>query len=181
MRKVLGKTFFERKAPVVAKDLIGAFLVRRIGRKTVAQMVTEVEAYDGFKDMASHAARGKTRRNEIMFGEAGYIYTYFTYGMHWMLNIVTGKPGYPSAVLIRGTSEINGPARLTKALSIDGRLNKRKLGKATGLWFEKDTNLRSPKIIRTPRIGIGYAGEWVEKKWRFVLAKPKKLTKKISP
>jgi len=100
--KILSQKFFEQPALKIAKVLLGKYLVRRIGRKTIKVMITEVEAYDGFKDKASHAARGLTERNKIMFGPAGYWYVYFTYGMHWMLNIVTGREGYPAAVLIRG-------------------------------------------------------------------------------
>ena len=75
----------------IAKSLLGKFLVRRYKGKTKAYLITDVEAYDGFKDKASHAHRGKTERNKIMFGMAGYWYIYFTYGIHWMLNIVTDQ------------------------------------------------------------------------------------------
>ena len=75
-------------------------------------MITETEAYIGPHDLASHAARGRTKRTEVMFGEPGTLYLYFVYGMHWMLNVVTGPVGYPAAVLIRAVQDINGPARL---------------------------------------------------------------------
>jgi len=140
----------------------------------VALMITETEAYDGFSDKASHASRGQTPRNTPMFGEAGTIYVYFTYGRHWMLNIVCGKEKYPAAVLIRGAGEVEGPARLTKALRIDKRLNTKKLSKKDRLWIE-DKGIRVSKktIVATPRIGIAYAGEWAKKPWRFVLLKHK--------
>lgn len=171
-RTVLRKAFFDRPTPTVARDLLGAFLVRRIGKKTLAFMITETEAYHGFQDKASHASRGQTARNTPMFGEAGTIYVYFTYGMHWMLNIVCGKKTYPAAVLIRGVEGINGPARLTKALKIDKSLNAKKLSQQTGLWIEdRGVQVSTKDILRTPRIGIAYAEEWAHKPWRFVLKK----------
>lgn len=172
MRKVLGEEFFNRKAPVVAKELLGKYLVRKVGKQTMAFMISETEAYDGFEDKASHAHRGQTARNAVMFGEPGRIYVYFTYGMHWMLNLICGKKGYPSGVLIRGAGDISGPALLTRALSIDKRLNTLPLSKKSGLWVE-DRGVKVPKkeISMTPRIGIRYAEEWVEIPWRFVMRK----------
>lgn len=170
MRKVLGEDFFERKAPVVAKELLGKFLVRKMGSKEIALMISETEAYDGFEDKASHAHRGQTERNKVMFGRAAHIYVYFTYGMHWMLNLTAGPEGYPSAVLIRAAGEVVGPARLTKALSVDKRLNTLSLSKKTGLWVEdRGVKIATSKIELTPRIGIRYAAEWAEKPWRFVI------------
>src|SRR3989344_2308826 len=99
--KALPQTFFNRPAPLVARELLGKFLVRRYRKRTDAFIITETEAYEGFHDKASHAHRGQTKRNAPMFGDAGYWYVYFTYGMHWLLNIVTRERGYPSAVLIR--------------------------------------------------------------------------------
>jgi len=135
-------------------------------------MITEVEAYDGHKDKASHAFRGRTKRTEIMFGEPGHMYVYFTYGMHWLFNIVTGKKDYPAAILIRGVEGITGPARLTRALRITGVENGKKLGKISGVWIE-DRGVASRKIdiSRTPRIGVPYAKEWAQKPYRFVLKK----------
>jgi len=174
MHKVLRPEFFDRPTPTVAKDLLGKFLVRKVGTGEVALMITETEAYHGFKDQASHASRGQTPRNMPMFSEPSTIYVYFTYGIHWMLNIVCGKKGYPSAVLVRGAGDIIGPARLTKALGIDKSLNTKMLGKKTGLWIEdRGVKIAARQIEKTPRIGIGYAGDWVRKPWRFVLKKPK--------
>jgi len=177
-RKILTKNFFDRKAPIVARELIGKFLVRRIGGKKFALMITETEAYDGFADRASHASRGKTARNAPMFGEAGTIYVYFTYGMHWMLNIVCGKKDYPSAVLIRAAGDITGPARLTKKLHIHKKLNGKRLSRRTGLWIE-DWGVVIPRnhIQKTPRIGIRYAGEWARTPWRFVVTAKKEEKK----
>ncbi len=172
-KNILGPAFFDRPTLTVAKELIGKFLVRKVGEKEVALMITETEAYDGFKDKASHASRGQTPRNAPMFGPPGTIYVYFTYGIHWMLNIVCGPEEYPAAVLIRAAGDISGPARLTKALAIDKSLNAAMLGKKAGLWIEDRGVAITPRdIARTPRIGINYAGEYVGKPWRFVLRLP---------
>ena len=173
-KRVLGASFFDRPTLIVAEDLIGKFLVRSVSGKTVALMITEAEAYDGFEDKASHASRGQTPRNTPMFGKPGTIYVYFTYGMHWMLNIVCGKEKYPAAALIRGVEGTNGPARLTKAFGIDKKLNNIPLSKKSGLWVE-DRGIKFSKvdIKRTGRVGVDYAGEWAKKPWRFVLKKRK--------
>ncbi|MBI2617873.1 DNA-3-methyladenine glycosylase [Candidatus Kaiserbacteria bacterium] len=170
MKKILLSSFFNRKTLLVAEELIGKFLVRRVRGKEKALMICETEAYDGFKDKASHAHRGKTTRNEIMFREAGHIYVYFTYGMHYMLNIVTGNKDYPAAVLLRAVEGVSGPGRLTKKLRIDKKLNGKFLGRKTGLWIEdRGVTIQKKLIRRTPRIGIRYAEEWAKKPYRFVM------------
>ena len=181
-KRVLGASFFDRPTLIVAEDLIGKFLVRSVSGKTVALMITETEAYDGFDDKASHASRGQTPCNTPMFGKPGTIYVYFTYGMHWMLNIVCGKEAYPAAVLIRGVEGVVGPARLTKALHIDKRLNTLPLSKKSGLWIEdRGVNVSKKDILTTPRIGVHYAGEWAHKPWRFVLKKYRRDDKTSPP
>ncbi len=168
---VLAPDFFARGAQAVARDLIGKTLVRRIGGQRIAAEIHETEAYIGPHDLACHAAKGRTARTEVMFGPAGYWYVYFIYGMHWMLNVVTGDVDHPAAVLIRGAGDWTGPARLTKALSIDKALNGARLAKASGLWIE-DRGIAVPRrrIQRTPRIGVDYAGPWAAKPYRYVLA-----------
>lgn len=172
MSKILQKSFFERDTVVVAQDLIGKFLVKRIDGRIVSTKVIETEAYDGFEDKAAHGSRGKTARNEVMFGEAGKFYVYFVYGMHWMLNVVCGKRDFPAAVLIRGVelegSRINGPARLTRYLKVDKAFNDKQASIKTGLWFE-DRGIRFKKrqIMKSKRIGVGYAGDWANKLYRF--------------
>jgi len=171
-RKILTRAFFNRPTLKVAEELIGKFLVRKIGRKEVASMIVETEAYDGPLDLACQARSGKTKRNFPMFEEAGTIYVYFTYGMHWMLNLVTGEKEYPAAVLIRGLADVSGPGRLTKKLKIDKRLNTKKLGKKSGLWVEdRGVKIKKSDIQKTPRIGVSYAGELAKKPYRFILVK----------
>ena len=192
MPKIINKRFFERRTLVVARDLLGKYLCRQVSGKIIRRVITEVEAYDGFKDRASHAHRGETPRNKVMFGPAGYWYVYFTYGMHWMLNIVTGGTGYPAAILIRRCELVNskseirnskqiqisklnpkldGPGKLTKFFKIDGRFNGRPANKKTGLWIEKAENRNKKLDIKSsPRIGVNYAGPiWSKKKYRFYI------------
>lgn len=192
-KKKLNGKFFDRPTLVVAEALLGKFLVSRLpaqaglprksASREIAVMITEVEAYDGFKDSASHASRGKTARNAPMFGKPGRFYVYFTYGMHWMLNIVTREPGYPAAVLIRGgiyvnengeLIAVNGPAKLTKFMKIDGKLSGLPTGVKTGLWLEdRGIKVLKKKIRRRPRVGVDYAGKiWAGKPWRFLIDDP---------
>lgn len=167
--KVVRPEFFDRPPLQVARDLLGKYLVRRFAGKTIAHMIVETEAYDGTHDLACHARSGKTKRNFPMFEHPATIYVYFTYGMHWMLNLVCREKEYPAAVLIRGVEGITGPARLTKALGIDKRLNTKILGKKSGLWVEdRGVKIKRSQYIRTARIGVEYAGIWAKKPWRFV-------------
>lgn len=178
---ILKKGFFERPTLKVAQDLLGKFLCHKLGGPTAKFMITEVEAYDGSDDKASHAHRGKTPRNEPMFGPAGVWYVYFTYGMHFMLNIVTGPKDYPAAVLIRGiqplsfpVAKLDGPGKLTKFLKIDKKFNNKLAIKKTGLWIEsvswrRGVKIKKSQIKTSPRIGVDYAGEWKDKNYRFYL------------
>ncbi len=176
MRKVLTSVFYNRNTLAVAEELIGKFLVRSTRGREVSFMIMETEAYDGFDDRASHAGCSrKTARNAPMFGSPGHWYVYFTYGMHFMLNIVTREKDYPAAVLIRrvesASQRIDGPARLTKALGIDRKLNAARAWRASGLWIEDRGVVVSPRRIqKTPRVGVAYAGPiWANKRWRFIL------------
>jgi DNA-3-methyladenine glycosylase len=171
-RIVKAKAFQSEKTVAVARSLLGKFLVRSTSRGEVARMIVEVEAYDGERDRACHARHGRTVRNAVMYGPGGVWYVYLCYGMHEMLNLVTGPPGYPAAVLIRGIEGARGPGRLTQALAIDRRLNGSACAPESGLWIE-DRGVRLPRsaIQTTPRIGVDYAGPvWAKKPWRFVLA-----------
>lgn len=165
--------FFERPAAKVARELIGKTLVRNLGGVELKLAVTETEAYEGAHDLASHSSKGRTGRTEVMFGLAGRFYIYRIYGLHWMLNIVTGKVDEGAAVLIRGVEGISGPGRVAASLAIDQSFTGKEAARGTGLWFaEALPDARTPRILRTPRIGIDYAGPvWSQKKLRFVLAR----------
>lgn len=173
MKRALGPDFFARPATVVAPDLLGKFLVRRTPEGEAAHLITEAEAYEGLDDRASHASKGKTARAAVMFGPPGHWYVYLVYGMHEMLNIVTGPDGHPSAVLLRGVEGIDGPGRLTKQLGITRAQNTLPAATQTGLWIEdRGVRITPRQIEQTPRIGVAYAGqEWAAKPWRFVLHK----------
>jgi DNA-3-methyladenine glycosylase len=132
-------------------------------------MITEVEAYDGERDQACHANKGRTKRTEVMYQAGGIWYVYLCYGVHEMLNLVTGPADYPAAVLIRGVDGIAGPGRLTKHLQIDRQLNGCPARPKSGLHLE-DTGLEIPRrhLKASPRIGVNYAGpRWAGKPWRF--------------
>jgi DNA-3-methyladenine glycosylase len=171
VRKILPKKFFNRSALVVAEELLGKYLVSTLTGKEEAFMIIETEAYNGIEDLASHASKGKTLRTEVMFGEAGRFYIYLIYGMYYMLNIVTDKVEYPSGVLIRGVEGINGPGKLTKKLGITKQIKSLEARKESGLWFEdRGVMIDSKNIIKTPRIGVDYAGPiWAKKEYRFFI------------
>lgn len=174
MKKILPQSFFQRPVLEVAPKLLGKYLARRLSSgEVIVSKIIEVEAYDGEKDLACHASKGKTPRTAVMYEPGGCWYIYLVYGMYHMLNIVTGEKEYPSAVLIRGIENISGPGRLTKFLNIDKSLNCRKAYRASGLWIE-DREVLIPKadITKMPRIGVNYAGDiWSKKEYRFTLKK----------
>jgi len=185
---ILNKTFYELDTLKVAHALIGKKLVRQIGGLQLSGMIVETEAYCGREDSACHAHRGQTKRNAVMFGPPGHAYVYFTYGMHYLLNIVTEAEGNPCAVLIRailpvdGLEEIearrkrkgpeltNGPAKLCQALGIDKSLNGWDLTAGCQLWVEDYKKISTKLITATSRIGIGYAKEKHRNAlWRFIV------------
>jgi DNA-3-methyladenine glycosylase len=173
----------------VAPDLLGSTLVRVLDGQRISGRIVEVEAYVGPEDTACHASRGRTARNEVMFGEAGHAYVYFTYGMHWMLNVVTERVGYPAAVLIRALEPLEGidvmrrlrgsvadrdlargPARLCQALAIDRAWNGTDLVRGDGLFIEGGIRLGEDDVVASPRIGIDYSADCDrEAPWRFTV------------
>jgi DNA-3-methyladenine glycosylase len=174
-RIVKAKAFRSGKTVAIARSLLGKFLIRSTPRGEMARMITEVEAYDGERDRACHARNGRTARNAVMYEPGGVWYVYLCYGVHELLNLVTGPRGYPAAVLIRGVDGATGPGRLTQTLAIDRRLNGAACAEEGGLWIE-DRGVRVPRsaIKATPRIGVDYAGPvWAKKPWRFVLTPPR--------
>ena len=197
---LLPQSFYNRPTLQVAQDLLGCFLIRKLPSPVIGEglgvryKIVETEAYNGPNDLASHASKGRTPRNEVMFGKPGTIYVYFTYGMHYMLNIVTEKENYPAAVLIRAIEPIahnsqlatrnsiktNGPAKLTKHLKINKSFNCLPIyTKKHGLWVENcDTEIKPSQIKKTTRVGVDYAKEYKNKKWRFYIKNNKFISKK---
>ena len=162
----LGYDFYHRDCPEVAKDLVGKVLV--YNGNTLR--ISETECYCGEDDTACHASKGRTKRTEVMYGKAGTVYIYLCYGMHWMLNIVTGEENQPEAVLIRACAEAPGPGKLTKALGITGQENRSNVVTSDHLWIGDD-GFRC-EIERDRRIGIGYASQKdQERLWRFKIKK----------
>jgi len=166
----LSSEFFNRNTVIVARQLLGKYLIRK-GKKNISAKIIETEAYHGLDDKASHASRGITLRTKIMFGPPGTTYVYLIYGMYHCLNFVTMRKGFPAAVLIRAISAKggDGPGKLCCMLHIDKRLN----GLDTEnnqIWVEDKGEYISPRDIkRNKRIGIEYAGKYKDKLWRFTL------------
>ena len=181
--KPLPRSFSNRNTLIVAQELLGKFLVRRIPEGDIVAKIVEVEAYRGNDDPASHAYKGETPRNQLMFGKPGFAYVYFIYGNHYCLNVTTEPEGVPGAVLIRAVEIVdglevarknreanslvnlsNGPGKLTEALNIS------KIHNGIDLTNPDELFICAPKIIESfetttsKRVGVK-AG--VEKPWRF--------------
>jgi DNA-3-methyladenine glycosylase len=174
----LPREFYDRDTVVVAKELLGKHLVRiggvieRIGR------IVEVEAYLGPHDLAAHSARGRTKRNEVMFGPPGFAYVYMIYGMYFCMNVVTEREGHASAVLLRALEPVrnlagktSGPGLLCKAMGIDKRLNGHDLVSDDFYIAEGRGAEAAPtfQIVKRPRIGVDYAGAWARRHLRFYI------------
>lgn len=186
--EILPERFYNRNVVNVARDLLGKRLVRIMDGRRISGIITETEAYDGTKDLACHARVGKTKRNAVMFGPAGRAYVYFTYGIHWCLNVVTGEQDYPAAVLIRAMKPLeglailaenrklvdqknwtNGPAKLTQAMKINRDQNGIDITRRDeNLWIETGWEIEESLIQTGPRIGIANTPEpWRSMPWRF--------------
>ena len=164
--------FYSKRAPELAPSLIGKLLCRKVrddnGEHIVKLRITETECYFGEDDTACHAHKGKTERTKTMYLQGGIAYVYLCYGMHYMLNVVSGPDGYPEAVLIRGVEGYNGPGRLTKALKIDRSLNGEDLVLSEELWIEDDGYCS--EYVEGKRVGIDYATEEYRNiLWRYTM------------
>ena len=160
--------FYHRPCLEVARDLVGKVLVHKTGNGELRLRISETEGYCGEADTACHAHKGRTKRTEVLYAEAGTVYIYLCYGMHWLINIVTGEKQQPEAVLIRACVDAPGPGRLTKRLGITGALNRESILTSPELWIEDD-GFRC-KVRTDKRVGIGYASrEDQERPWRFIL------------
>jgi DNA-3-methyladenine glycosylase len=185
-RVQLNRSFYTRDTIIVAKELLGKYIVRKIGKKTLAGKIIETEAYIGPKDKASHAYNGKiTPRNKVEYLAGGYIYIYLVYGMYWQLNVVTAGAGKPECALIRAMDLgrlTDGPGKVCRYLKLNKSFYGEDLTESKRIWLEnpapeqarcgasRGENGARSKIIATKRIGIDYAGHyWSRRKWRFVL------------
>jgi len=183
---ILPRDFFDRPTLKVARDLIGARLVRILEGKKLVGFITETEAYISEKDLACHAKAGLTARTKVMYGEPGHAYVYFTYGNHWMLNVVTEKEGFPAAVLIRAIQPIEGvdimmerrsrrdtfgPGKLCQAMGITKSENGADLTETvSGLWVEAGIKVPNSLVTKSPRVGLNNTPEpWLSKPWRFMI------------
>ncbi|MCX6763404.1 MAG: DNA-3-methyladenine glycosylase [Candidatus Moranbacteria bacterium] len=174
---VLKRNFYQKNTLDVAKNLLSCFLVRKINNKIIRARITETEAYIGEDDLACHASKGRTKRTEIMYGQAGHAYVYMIYGMYHCLNIVTEKKDFPAAVLIRAVKienvdykKTNGPGKLCKVLKIDKKLNGWDLTKKEKIWIENGIKISKKNIKSAKRIGIDYAKHCRHYLWRFYIS-----------
>ena len=165
----LDKPFYTKDALIVAPKLIGKLLVRQLDNgEPIKKRITEVEVYLGEEDTASHARFGKTERNKIMYEEGGIAYIYLCYGIHYLLNVITGSKDNPQGIMIRCIEGASGPGKLTKAMQIDKNLNYESLTNGNKIWIEDDGY--QVKYKTDKRVGIDYATpKYRNKKWRFIL------------
>ena len=165
----LPASFFERDCLDVAPALVGKLLCRQMEDGSIKRLrISETEAYRGEEDTACHAHKGRTKRTEVLYASSGTLYVYLCYGIHWLMNVITGEKEQPQGVLIRACEHAEGPGKLTKALGITGVYTWKTIEASSDLWFEDD-GLR-PCIQTAPRVGIGYASpEDQALPWRFIL------------
>ena len=183
---ILPRDFYNRPTLTVARAMIGARLVRILDGAKLVGLITETEAYISEKDLACHARAGRTARTSVMYGEPGYAYVYFTYGNHWMLNVVTEREDFPAAVLIRAIQPIEGaeimsarrsgrdtfgPGKLCQALGITKSENGIDLTETNGgLWIEAGLKVPNSLVTKGPRVGLNNTPEpWLSKPWRFLV------------
>ena len=186
MTSPLPREFYNRPTLKVARDLIGVRLIRMLDGHKLVGLISEAEAYISEKDLGCHAKAGLTARTKVMYGLPGHTYVYFTYGNHWMLNVVTEREGFPAAVLIRAIQPIEGadiisarrdgrdtfgPGKLTQALGITGSENGLDLTKANSrLWLEAGVIVPNSRVTKGPRVGLNTVPEpWKSKPWRFLV------------
>jgi len=185
---VIARSFFNRPTLTVARELLGQRLVKLEGDQRIGGLITEAEAYIGTEDDGCHARAGLTNRNRSMWGPPGHAYVYFTYGMHWMLNIVCERDGFPAAVLLRGVKPVeghevirrrragrpeseltDGPAKLCQAFAIDRSFDGLDLCHPQSVIFiTRDVMIPEQSVTIGPRVGLNKVREpWKSKPWRF--------------
>lgn len=171
----LPRSFYNRPALAVAKELLGKTLVLSENGNRRAGVIVETEAYVGEHDLACHAAKGRTTRTDVLFGPPGHAYVYLIYGMYDCFNVVTEPEGVAAAVLVRGVEPVDGidpmfrtdgPGKLCRAMGITRKHNRMDLLGET-IWIEEGRDVTPRQIAKGPRIGVDYAGIWAEKPYRF--------------
>ena len=191
----LPRSFYEQSTVDVAKQLLGKYLVRKHPDGDSIGRIVETEAYIGPQDLACHAAKGRTKRTEVMFGAAGHAYVYFIYGFYNMLNLVTEAKDYPAAVLVRAVEPMDGielmkqrrksnvlrnlasgPGKLCQAFAVDRTLNGVDL--SGNVLYVEDRSEPAPKVQATVRIGVDYAGKWKDKPFRFIVRSSEFVSKR---
>jgi DNA-3-methyladenine glycosylase len=186
----LPRSFYLHDTVTVARALLGCVLWRRLDDELLAARIVETEAYLGANDMASHARRGlRSERNRSMYLEGGHAYVYFTYGMHWCLNVVTQETDIAEAVLLRGAQPLrgietmrarrpkakrdwdlmNGPGKICMAMDIDRRLDGESFSGDTLYLTARDVGVDDDDIVVSPRIGVDNAGDAAAWPLRFFL------------
>lgn len=164
----LGYEFYHRPCLEVARDLVGKILVHNTPEGQLRLRITETEAYCGIADTACHAHKGRTKRTEVLYADAGTVYVYLCYGVHNLMNIITGDEGDPQGVLIRACEGYGGPGKLTKHLGITREHNRTSI-LGDEVWIEDDGKACTVKTDK--RVGIGYASqEDQDRLWRFILS-----------
>jgi DNA-3-methyladenine glycosylase len=179
MPRILPRSFYDRETETVAREMLGTILECRTDAGVASGIIVETEAYIGEHDPACHAAAGRTRRTEPLYGRPGLSYVYFIYGVHWCFNAVTRGEGLPSAVLVRaiqpvegielmrerrgpkvrGVNLTNGPGKLCAALGIDGSMNAQSLQRGQ-IVIREGSRIADNRIVEGPRIGITKAADW---------------------
>lgn len=181
--------FYARHATIVARELLGATLVRMIDGQRVGGMIIETEAYTGLEDTASHARMGRTLHNQPMWETPGHAFVYLTYGLHWLFNVISEPVDHPAGILIRALEPLEGhsiiatnrpgipprdwmrgPGRITAALAITGTMNRADLTIDTGeVWIEPGQTIPDEQVSTGPRIGLGrhVADPWLSMPWRW--------------
>ncbi|MFP4159036.1 MAG: DNA-3-methyladenine glycosylase [Desulfobacterales bacterium] len=171
----LAREFYDRHADEVAVGLLGKSLVREKKEKILVGRIVETEAYLGPHDLACHSSKKSTKRAEVMFGPPGFAYVYMVYGMHNLLNAVTGPGENPSAVLLRAIEPLKniddktcGPALLCRAMHIDRSFNGHDLT-CPSLYIAESAGAKQFEMEKKPRIGVDYAGAWAGEHLRFYI------------
>lgn len=180
----LDRAFYDRNTIIVARELLGKYLVHRSnGVKRIGRIV-EDEAYLGPHDLAAHSAKGLTKRTEVMFGPPGHAYVYLIYGMYYCMNVVTEHEGHASAVLLRAVEPVKnidgrtqGPGLLCKGMNIDRRLNGHDLV-SDDFYIAAPPNEEPLVIVNRPRVGVDYAKHWRRRLLRFYIKGSPFISKK---